>query len=109
MSRPYIQVHTTVSTSKDAKKIAEAVLSSRLAACVQIVPCLSRYHWQGTIEETQEHLCLMKTRSELFDRLKNRLCEVHPYEVPEIIATEITDGHEPYFQWLNQEVNRQDD
>ncbi len=108
MNRSYIQVQTTVSSSEDAAKIAEIVLASRLAACVQIVPCLSRYHWQGKIEEDQEQLCLMKTRTDLFERLKTRLCEVHPYEVPEIIATEIVGGHEPYLQWLDTEVERKD-
>ncbi|PIE57611.1 MAG: cytochrome C biogenesis protein CcdA [Desulfobulbus propionicus] len=103
-----MQVQTTVSSEKDARKIANASLEAKLAACVQILPCRSQYHWLGKVEEEQEFLCVLKTRRDLFDRLQALLCTLHPYEVPEILALEIVDGHAPYLQWLDQELDRTD-
>jgi periplasmic divalent cation tolerance protein len=100
----YIQVQTTVASLQEARDLAGRILEKRLAACVQILPCVSMYHWQGKVEDDTEQLCLMKTRQELFAQLRAELEEVHPYEVPEIIVLSITDASPAYLAWLDSEL-----
>jgi periplasmic divalent cation tolerance protein len=100
----YIQVATTTDSRKAAERIARRVLDLRLAACVQITPCTSMYHWQGKIDTAAEFLCLMKSRSDLFGELEHTVTVAHTYEVPEILATEILACGKDYGDWLNGEL-----
>lgn len=103
MSR-YIQVMTTIDSQEAAEKIAESVLERRLAACVQISPCQSMYHWQGRIETGAEFLCIMKSRSDLLAELEEVVTNAHTYDVPEIIATEVLRCGKAYEGWLGREL-----
>ncbi|MDD3618364.1 MAG: divalent-cation tolerance protein CutA [Desulfobulbaceae bacterium] len=100
----YIQVVTTVDSQEAAEKIAATVLEGRLAACVQISPCTSMYHWRGEVETAAEFLCVMKSRSDLLDALEEAVAAAHPYEVPEIIATEALRCGRAYEGWLSSEL-----
>lgn len=100
----YVQVVTTVDSQEAAEKVAATVLQERLAACVQIVPCRSMYHWQGTIETAAEFLCVMKSRSDLLAELENVVAGAHPYEVPELLATEVLWSGKAYEGWMNGEL-----
>ncbi|HFQ90842.1 MAG TPA: divalent-cation tolerance protein CutA [Desulfobulbus sp.] len=100
----YIQVVTTVETREQAEKIAEEVLGSRLAACVQISRCHSRYRWQGTLEQADEYLCCMKSRRDLFEGLQILIRGQHPYDVPEILAIPVVEGNKEYLAWLEKEL-----
>lgn len=92
---------STVDSEKEAKKIAKALVEGRLAACVNIVPQItSVYEWQGEICEEGEFLLVIKTRSERLDELKAALEELHPYDVPELIACPIIDGLPDYLKWV---------
>ena len=102
----YLQVATTVETREQAEVMARHMLEQRLAGCVQIVQCCSMYHWQGNIEKGDEFLCVMKTREDLFDRLQTAISEIHPYEVPEILATPVLKGNKDYLDWLNGELRQ---
>ena len=102
----HLQVATTVETREQAEALARQVLEQRLAGCVQISQCCSMYHWQGSIEKGDEFLCVMKTREDLFDRLQLAIAEVHPYEVPEILATPVLKGNTSYLDWLNGELQQ---
>jgi periplasmic divalent cation tolerance protein len=101
---PYLQVATTVENKIQAETMTRTLLERRLVACVQIVACNSMYHWQNNIESSGEYLCLMKTRADLFAPLKTAIEEMHPYEVPEILATPIVEGNTAYLSWLEQEL-----
>jgi periplasmic divalent cation tolerance protein len=96
---------TTTATMEDAKKIAARLVEERLAACVQIVdPITSVYRWQGAIEEDREILLLIKSTQELVPRIAELLDRIHPYEVPELIATPIVEGSSAYLSWLEENV-----
>lgn len=100
-----IQVVTTTAEKKDAETLAQVVLESRLAACVQISgPIDSRYWWNGRIETAGEWLVTIKTRRDLFKRLEKLLLEKHPYDQPEIVGTAVVEVSAGYLKWLNEQV-----
>lgn len=81
--------------------ISETLVAERLAACVNAVPGLcSTYRWQGEVESAAEVLLLVKTRADLLTRLEARLHQLHPYEVPEIIALPLSEGSAAYLGWI---------
>ncbi|MDG4476105.1 divalent-cation tolerance protein CutA [Thiovibrio frasassiensis] len=101
----YIQVATTVGSAEEAGAIATLLLEKRLAACVQVVgPMTSHYWWQGKIETAAEYLCLAKSRGALYSDIEAAIKEIHPYEIPEIIAMPIIAGSKDYLAWVAAEV-----
>jgi periplasmic divalent cation tolerance protein len=101
----YIEVHTTIDSREGAQKIANAIVSKHLAACVQISgPITSTYWWQGKMEQAEEWVCTAKTRSELYNELELAIKEVHTYDVPEILAVTIVAGNADYLNWVTQET-----
>ena len=101
---PYIQVVTTAPDRASAEQIADRLLEERLAACVQISPCTSRYHWQGAIEQAEEMVCTVKSRRDLFAEVCRVIRGLHPYEVPEILATPVLGGLPEYLAWVRGSV-----
>jgi periplasmic divalent cation tolerance protein len=86
-----------------ASEIAECLVAERLAACVNGIPGIrSVYQWQGTIERDTEVLLLIKTTRTRLDTLTARLRELHPYDVPEIIAVCVSQGLPDYLNWVTQ-------
>lgn len=101
----YIQVVTTVEHREDADQIARELVQRRLAACVQVIgPIASTYRWRGKIETAQEWQCWAKTRGNLFDEIERSIRELHPYEVPEILAVPVLASGADYLAWLDAEV-----
>ena len=97
---------TTVATQEDAERIARSLVEKSLAACVNVVPgVVSFYRWKGALERDQEWLLVIKTRGERFEALKTALIAEHPYELPELIATIVVGGHQPYLEWLDCTLN----
>jgi periplasmic divalent cation tolerance protein len=95
------QVTTTVATQADAERIAAALVGERLAACVQIVgPIASIYRWQGAVERADEWYCHCKTTRERYPALELRIRQLHPYEIPEIIAVPIMAALPAYLAWI---------
>jgi periplasmic divalent cation tolerance protein len=97
----YIQVLTTVGSEQEAERISTSLVERRLAACVQVVgPVSSRYRWQGKVEHEREWLCLAKTEASRYDELEAAIRELHSYEEPEIVATQIVAGSAGYLAWI---------
>lgn len=95
----------TCPDADSAGRIARTVVGEGLAACVNRAPgIVSIYRWQGEIHEDSEVLLLIKTRSERFELLRARIVELHPYDLPEVIALEVAAGHAPYLEWLRTET-----
>ena len=98
----YCVVMTTVSSDEDAIKVINAVLESKLAACVQTTSIGSHYEWNGELCHDKEILILFKTSWRLYEELEAKLSIIHPYETPEIIALDIEKGAKKYFDWIDE-------
>jgi periplasmic divalent cation tolerance protein len=99
----YCLVLSTCPDSETAQALASALVSEHLAACVNILPGLtSVYAWQGAIETAPEVLLLTKTEQQIYPRLEARLRELHPYQLPEIVALDIERGLPDYLNWISQ-------
>ena len=102
----YIVVYVTA-PEDEAVNLAKTLVEERLVACVNIVPGLrSIYWWQGKVEDGPEVLCIMKTRGNLFESLRDRVRELHSYEVEEIIALPILAGNLPYLDWIKENTQQ---
>jgi periplasmic divalent cation tolerance protein len=98
-------VLVTTSGIAEARRIAEAILQSRLAACVNIVPGLeSHYWWQGRLEQAGEVLLLIKTSAELFEAVSVVVRTTHSYECPEIVALDPREIAPAYRAWWEKET-----
>ncbi len=102
----HIQITTTTEHERDAEGIARSLVQRRLAACVQVVgPVASTYRWQGDLETAQEWQCQIKTRRALYETVEAAIIELHPYDVPEIVVTEIVLGT-AYGKWFDEQVSQ---
>ncbi len=105
MSTGCLVVLITVGGPEEARRIADALIDQRMAACVNIVPQVSSiFRWEGEIEDENECLLIVKTRADLFAQLESAVRALHSYEVPEIIALPIVLGSEDYIEWLGRET-----
>mmetsp|Transcript_34118 Transcript_34118/g.65176 ORF Transcript_34118/g.65176 Transcript_34118/m.65176 type:complete len:155 (-) Transcript_34118:101-565(-) len=96
-----VAVYVTVPDKDTGKKVATALIESKLAACVNMIPGVeSMYWWQGKVETDQELLLMIKSRASLVDQISAKVQAVHPYDTPEVIAVPITEGSAPYMKWL---------
>jgi periplasmic divalent cation tolerance protein len=86
----------------ESEQLAKTLVEERLAACVNIMPNVrSVYSWEGKICNETEELLVIKTNRSMWDALRERVEQLHSYDVPEIISLPIEDGHKPYLDWLN--------
>lgn len=99
------QVTTTLPDQAAAERLAGVLVEERLAACAQVLgPVSSTYHWKGAVERATEWYCHLKTTAARLPALRARVGELHPYDVPEIIALPIVDGDADYLRWIEQTV-----
>ncbi len=100
-----IVVLSTADSEESAATLAKALVEQRLAACVNIIPgARSIYRWQGKVEDAAEWILVIKSRRDLFDRLREAIAKAHSYEVPEVIALPVVDGSESYLAWIDREL-----
>jgi periplasmic divalent cation tolerance protein len=98
-------VLSTLPDDASARELARQLVDERLIACGNVVPGLtSIYRWEGRVEEAGEVLLVMKTREELLPRLFARAAQLHPYELPELVALEAARVAEAYADWLRRET-----
>jgi periplasmic divalent cation tolerance protein len=102
-----IVVFMTAANGEEATRLAEMLVGSHLAACVQILPEIeSVYRWEGKIERASEILMLVKTTKDRFVDLDREVRALHSYDTPEIIAIPVVAGSESYLKWLTQATAR---
>ena len=98
-------VLTTLPDAATAERLATALVERRLAACVnQMAPCRSHYRWQGAVQHDSEVPLLIKTSAGRYAALEAAIRELHPYELPEIIAVDIVRGLPAYLDWVTAET-----
>lgn len=99
---PVVLVLCTV-PEQEARGLADQLLSERLVACVNMLgPVVSRYHWEGKVEEGQEMVLLMKTTAQRKEPLRQRIAELHSYTVPEILEFDVDSGLQSYLDWVRR-------
>ncbi len=102
----YTLIYCSCPDNRVAQMISKALVENKLAACVNILPNItSIYKWQGELHSDQEHLLLIKSRSDKFEELKQAIIERHPYELPEIIAVSIDNAVPNYLNWINESLD----
>ncbi len=104
MAEPLL-ILTTAPDEESAREIAGELIRERLAACVTLLEGgRSIYLWQGSLEEQREVQLLIKSRAECYPQLEETIGRLHPYELPEIIATPIVGGERGYLAWIEQQT-----
>ena len=102
-----ILIITSLPDILSAENLAQRLIAKREAACVNIMaPCTSVYHWQGKVETAVEVPVFIKTTSQCYDAIEKTIKEVHPYELPEIVAVPLAGGLPAYLEWIASETNR---
>lgn len=95
--------YCTCPDDDSAERIATVLVGEQLAACVSRLPGIhSTYRWQDEVTTDSEVLLLIKTRAGVFEALRARVLELHPYDVPELIAVPVSHSHEAYLDWVRQ-------
>lgn len=96
-------VLTTAGSQDEARRIANSLVERKLSACVNIISkAQSIYRWEGKIQEAEEWLLLIKTSADLFEKVKDAIKELHPYELPECISLIVDAGSEEYLGWISE-------
>lgn len=99
-------VLVTVPSIEEGWTIARALVTERLAACVNLVPEIrSVFFWEGAVQEAAEALLVIKTRRERYEALQRRVLELHTYSVPEVLALPVAAGSPPYLAWVGETVS----
>jgi periplasmic divalent cation tolerance protein len=98
-------VFSTAPGVQAAELIGRTLVEERLAVCANIMEGVtSIFRWKGAVAREREVLVLLKTTVAEVEALRRRLVELHPYEVPEVLAVQVAVGHEPYIEWVRAEV-----
>jgi periplasmic divalent cation tolerance protein len=98
-------VLSTFPSVDKAAEVARVLVEEQLAACVNLVPAIrSIYRWQGAVEDASETLAIIKTTRPGYDALAQRLVELHPYDVPEVLALPLVGGNYDYIEWIAANV-----
>jgi periplasmic divalent cation tolerance protein len=93
----------TAPDSPATRQLVRTLVEERLVACGNIVSGVtSLYRWLGEMEQASEALLVFKTTLQAWPRLQERLVELHPYEVPEVLLLNVEDGNVPYLDWVTQ-------
>lgn len=96
----------TAPDSEVAEELGRALVNEHLAACVNLVPGVtSLFRWEGTVEKEAEVLMIVKGTSRAFERLRQRVLELHPYDSPEVIGLPVDAGDDRYLTWVRSEVD----
>jgi periplasmic divalent cation tolerance protein len=94
-------IFVTAGSEQEAASISRSLVEEGLIACANIIPQIrSLYRWEGKISDEKETMIIIKSREDLFERIRSRIKELHSYEVPEITAIKLDRGDLAYLQWI---------
>lgn len=101
MTTSYRSVYMTFPDEPSALRVAQTLVLEGLAACVNVLPAgFSVYRWEGTVTQEPELVAFAKTRADLVPEVIRRVTELHPYDVPAVLALPIEGAAQPYLDWL---------
>jgi len=101
-----IQIVTTIDDREAAARLGRHLVDERLVACCQVVgPIRSIYRWKENVEEADEWYCVMKTMPSLYRQVEEAIRRLHPYEVPEIVATPVSAALPDYARWVQTQTS----
>lgn len=100
-----IAIMTTTDSLDEARSIASVLVERQLAACAQISPIQSYYTWQGTVQNDEEFRVFIKTTGDRYADIEAAILELHSYELPAIVALDITRAYGPYAEWVTESVS----
>jgi len=105
MEGEYLTVFCTFPDLEHARRVVDQLVKDRLIACGNIFPAIeSIYRWKDKIERASEVLAILKTTRDKFGQLESKFKDLHPYEVPELIATPISNGLPAYLAWITENL-----
>jgi len=96
---------STYPNKKSISKIASELVKNKIVACVNISKISSIYSWKGKVENSSEYLVIFKTINKNKTKLKKKIKETHPYDVPEIAEIDVISIDKPYLKWLVESTN----
>ncbi len=99
----FILIYVTHENQENAEKIINHLLKNKLIACANLFPITSSYWWKGKIQNSKEIVSLLKTKKENWEKVKQEIIKIHPYETPCIIKISV-EANEDYESWINKEI-----
>jgi periplasmic divalent cation tolerance protein len=100
-----VVVLVTAPSAEKAAEIARKLVEEKLAACGSVIPAVrSIYRWEGKVHDDAEALLVLKAPRKRLQELSDRVVQLHPYEVPEVIGLPIEGGNERYIDWIVQSM-----
>jgi periplasmic divalent cation tolerance protein len=109
VARGFLIIFVTAVSEQEAASLGRTLVEEGLAACANIIPSIrSIYRWKGEIWDERETLIIIKSREDLFERIRSRIRELHSYEVPEITAITVDKGDADYVQWIEAVTTKGD-
>ena len=105
MNTELLTVFMTAPDVEVAERLGRILVEERLIACANVVQdVISLYRWEGEVQRDSEALVIMKTTADALAALEARAVELHPYDVPEVLALPVVGGHGSYMDWVRAEV-----
>ena len=100
--KKYCIAFSTFASEEQAQVVINKVIEEKLAACIQVMNIKSHYMWEGSVCHDDEVLVLFKTTWELYQKLEQRIKDLHSYDTPEILAVDIEKGYKGYLDWIDE-------
>lgn len=101
-----VMIYVTCASHPEAETIAGRLVTQKLIACANIFqPHLAVFEWEGSVESEEEVAMILKTRDDLFEQVRQAVLDAHSYDCPCIVALPISQGHQPFLDWIGEEAS----
>ena len=102
---PTIVIKTAVNSPKVAKHIAKRLVRERLVARAQVIPRVTSFYWkEENVQYSREYIVLTQTTKEMYSKVEQRIREMHPLDMQEVVSWNIDRGNRQYLDWVSEEV-----
>jgi periplasmic divalent cation tolerance protein len=102
-----VLLYVTASNEEEAATIGRALVEDGLVACANVIgPVRSIYRWEGGIQDEREAVLIAKTTADRVDAVTAKICALHSYTLPCVVAVPITGGNAGFLDWVAAETGR---